>query len=141
MFIDSILAKKGNSVVTINVKHTLGDVVRLLVDHNIGACVVLLDDTVVGIVSERDIVRHLSKTSENPLTLPIEKLMTPNPKTCSPQDSVDQAINIMSRGRFRHLPVIENNALVGIISMGDLVQRRIELAEQEAEFLKDYIAG
>ena len=99
------------------------------------------DDKVVGIISERDIVRHLAGSAEGFRARPVATLMTRSPQTCRKSDTLDQAMNTMTRGRFRHLPVIEGGELVGIISIGDVVKLKIELAEQEAGVLREYIAS
>ncbi|HWJ88021.1 MAG TPA: CBS domain-containing protein [Pelagibacterium sp.] len=141
MFVETILAAKGNSVVTISPDTAIGDLITQLAQHNIGAVVVVEDGTVVGIISERDIVRHLAGSAEGFRARPVSSLMTRAPKTCCLADTVDAAMDRMTRGHFRHLPVVENGVLVGIISIGDVVKRKIEDAEQEAGALRDYIAS
>lgn len=141
MFIESILTIKGDSVVTARSDSTIGDLIATLARHNIGAVVVVDDNKVVGIISERDIVRHLAGTAEGFRSRPVATLMTRAPKTCSKSDTIESAMNTMTQGRFRHLPVVEDGELIGIISIGDVVKRKIEEAEQEAGALREYIAS
>ncbi|AEQ52138.1 CBS domain-containing protein [Pelagibacterium halotolerans] len=141
MFVESILTIKGSDVVTVRSDSTIGDLIATLARHNIGAVVVVDNGKVEGIISERDIVRHLAGSAEGFRAKPVSTLMTRAPKTCTKSDTVDQAMNIMSQGRFRHLPVVENGQLIGIISIGDVVKRKIEEAEQEAGALREYIAS
>lgn len=142
MFVESILQTKGEMVVTITPTETVGALVATLAKHNIGAVVVAADDgSVTGIISERDVVRHLARSSEGLLEKSIASLMTKAPTTCRKSDSLDDVLQKMTRGRFRHLPVVEDGKLVGLVSIGDVVKRKIEEAEQEAHALRDYIAS
>jgi len=141
MFVESILTAKGHSVVTVRSDSTIGELIATLASHNIGAVVVVDDDRLVGIISERDIVRHLAGSAEGFRARPVATLMTRSPKTCRKTDSIEDAMNTMTRGRFRHLPVVENGELIGIISIGDVVKRKIEDAEQEAGALREYISS
>ena len=142
MFVETILQEKGSRVVTIASDASVADLVATLAEHNIGAVVVVgAGNRVVGIVSERDIVRQLARAPEGLLHKSVASLMTRSPTTCARGDTLDEAMSRMSRGRFRHLPVIENGRLVGIVSIGDVVKRKIELVEQEAGALREYIAS
>lgn len=141
MFVDAILNAKGGDVVTVTSQSTIGELIAELARHNIGAILVVDNDQLVGIVSERDIVRHLSGSAEGFRSQPVAAIMTRSPQTCTRDETLDGAMNTMSRGRFRHLPVVENGRVVGVISMGDLVKRKIDQAENEAAELKQYIAG
>ncbi|MEQ8444683.1 MAG: CBS domain-containing protein [Pelagibacterium sp.] len=141
MFVESILTIKGSDVVTVSSNSSIGDLIATLARHNIGAVVVVDNGKVEGIISERDVVRHLAGSAEGFRSKPVSTLMTREPKTCRKSDTVDSAMNIMSQGRFRHLPVVENGQLIGIISIGDVVKRKIEEAEQEAGALREYIAS
>lgn len=141
MFIDSILKTKGSNVISVTAQSTIGELISVLAANNVGAVVVTDAERMVGIISERDIVRHLAGSAEGFRSRPVSSLMTRNPTTCAPTDTVEAAINRMSSGRFRHLPVMDNGELVGIVSMGDLVKRKIEQAEQEAGELREYIAS
>lgn len=141
MFVESILSAKGSEVFTISPDATIGELIAELARHNIGAVVVMDNGNVAGIISERDIVRHLAGSAEGFRAKPVSTLMTRSPITCKPTDTIDSAMAKMSSGRFRHLPVIEDGRLVGIISIGDVVKRKIEEAEQEAGALRQYIAS
>lgn len=141
MFVDQILSGKSDGVVSITSQTTIGEAIATLAEHNIGAVAVVDDETLVGIISERDIVRHLAGSAEGFRANPVSTLMTRAPKTCTRADTIDHVMNVMSRGRFRHLPVVEDGVLIGIVSMGDVVKRKIDQAEQEAEALRDYIAS
>ena len=115
------------------------DVIRLLVDNRIGALLVMDGDRISGVLSERDIVRCLAEQGSAALEKTARHLMTADVVTCHPDEPVLDALGHMTRRRFRHLPVIEDGRLVGIVSIGDLVKARIEEAEREAESLKEYI--
>lgn len=141
MFVESILSGKGNSVVTVGPETTIGEVIAELARHNIGAILVCEGNKVTGIVSERDIVRHLAGSAEGFRTRPVSTIMTADPKTCTRKDTVEMAMDTMTRGRFRHLPVVEEGELIGIISIGDVVKRKLDEVEQEAGALRDYIAS
>jgi CBS domain-containing protein len=114
--------------------------VAVLVERRIGAVLVVEDGRPVGIVSERDIIRCLATHGGNVLGLGAREVMTAPVITIRLQDSLSDAMELMTDRRIRHLPVVESGQLVGIVSIGDLVKRRIEQAEQEALALKDYIA-
>lgn len=141
MFVESILNIKGRAVVTVEPDSLIGDLAATLASHKIGAAVVVADGAVVGIVSERDIVRYLAASADDVRPAPVSALMTRAPRTCTPGDTIDDAMNTMSTGRFRHLPVVADGKLVGIISIGDVVKSKIDQVHQEAAELRDYIAS
>lgn len=132
---------KGPPVVTADPNASLADVARMLADNNIGAVVVATaDGRVAGIFSERDIVRHISKSGAAVLSTPVANLMTRNVITCTADDSIDMIMTKMTRGRFRHVPVIGPDArLIGLISIGDVVKHHVEEIEHEATALREYI--
>lgn len=140
MAISSILRGKGQEVVSLGPDSTVADVVALLVQRRIGALLVIEQNEPVGIVSERDIVRCLCAHGASALQLRVREVMTAPLITISPDDSIPSAMELMTDRRIRHLPVLDSGRLVGLVSIGDLVKRRIEEAEQEAVTLKDYIA-
>lgn len=142
MFVEQILAEKGHDAFTVKAGATIAELVATLAEHNIGA-VLVLDDAgnLSGIISERDVVRQLARTDEGLLAKSVAALMTKSPQTCAPSDTIDTAMARMTRGRFRHLPVMDNGRLIGVISIGDVVKRKIEEAEQEAGALREYIAS
>lgn len=142
MSVRQILEAKGREVVTHHPDATLEEITKILSQKKIGA-IVLMDDNgqVAGIISERDVVRVLGSTGISAMSQPIAEIMTLKVKTCDEATSVDQAMEMMTHGRFRHLPVCENGRLVGLISIGDVVKRRIEDAEREARDMREYIAA
>lgn len=140
MEIAAILRDKGHGVAAIAADASLADVVAELVVRRIGALLVLERDEIVGLVSERDVVRVLAAEGAHALNRSARDAMTSPVVTISPHDSVTSAMELMTGRRIRHLPVVEDGRLVGIVSIGDLVKRRIEEIEREALALKDYIA-
>ncbi len=142
MKVGSILGEKGRKVITLRSNTSLMDVAKVLSDHGIGS-IVIVDESekVVGIVSERDIVRTLAKNGVEILNSPVSQCMTENVITCSEQETIDNVMTIMTSHRFRHMPVLENGQLVGIISIGDVVKTKIASAEMEAEAMREYIVA
>jgi CBS domain-containing protein len=142
MNVRHILEAKGREVVTLRPDATLEEAMQVLSGRRIGA-IVLTDDegAVVGIISERDVVRVLGTTGVELLTKSVKNVMTADVRTCTEATTVNEAMEIMSTGRFRHLPVCENDRLVGIISIGDVVKQRIEEVEREATEMREYIAA
>lgn len=141
MTVRSILEAKGRDVFTIAPDETLAAAIRLLADRRIGAAVVVEGaDRVAGILSERDIVRALAEKGAGALGESVASAMTTRVRRCSEEHTVNEVMEIMTRSRFRHIPVERDGRLVGIISIGDVVKRRIEDVEREAEDMKTYIA-
>ena len=140
MNVKAILSTKGSDVITIGPNASLEEAIGVLAKHRIGAVVVLgADQRVIGILSERDIVRALSERSATAIKEPLAQTMTRVVVTCSEADTVSEIMERMTRGRFRHIPVVEQDRLVGIISIGDVVKQRLGEMERESEALKDYI--
>lgn len=139
MTIGSIISGRGK-VVSCAETTPVRDVVALLNEHRIGALLVIEGSEIRGIVSERDIVVCLHKRGAATLDASAADLMTRPVETITPATRVSTAMELMTERRFRHLPVVDSGRLVGIVSIGDLVKRRIEDAEREALLLKDYIA-
>lgn len=141
MTVAAILAGKGREVVTTTATRTVGDAVALLARRKIGALVVVdSGDRIGGIVSERDVVRAIAASGGEALAQPISAIMTKAVVTCSEGETIDSVMGRMTRGRFRHLPVVSNGRLAGIVSIGDVVKARIEQVEREAEEMRAYIA-
>ena len=142
MNVDGILRAKGETVVTIGPDHTVGDLVRGLREERIGAMVVSEDGrSVLGIISERDVVRGLAERGPGILDVKVSELMTRDVVSCAPQDTVKQVMAEMTRRRIRHLPVIAEGVLFGIVSIGDVVKNRLEEMETETNVLREvYIA-
>ena len=139
MTVQRILADKGATVTTCQPHDPIADVARLLADKKIGAVVILRGEAVAGILSERDIVRAIAAHGAKALARPASDIMTQNVVTCGPLDSNDHVMQLMTGGRFRHLPVVDDGKLVGIVSIGDVVKRRIAEIEREAAQIRDYI--
>lgn len=142
MTVAAILKHKGRDIAHVEPTSRISDVSRLLADKRIGA-VLVLDGTghLMGIVSERDIVQCLASKGAGVLEMTAAQLMTSALRTATPATTVPEAMQMMTAGRFRHLPVLEDGRLVGIISIGDVVKTRLEEQAQEVDSLKAYVAG
>lgn len=137
--VKSILERKGTEVVVSPPGATIGAVARQLVENRIGAVVISRDGmTVEGLYSERDLVNHISKYGPTILDNPVSSLMTRGVPSCSPGDNLKDIMRVMTQRRTRHLPVIEEGRLAGIISIGDVVKSRLEDMQLEANVLRDY---
>jgi CBS domain-containing protein len=137
-----VLKEKGRRVVTVTPAQTVASVAEVLTDNRIGAAPVIDEQgRLAGIISERDIVRGLSRHGGAALTLTATELMTTDVRTCSPGDAVVELMEIMTNQRIRHLPVVENRELQGIVSIGDVVKQRLAEAQMELEELRRYIAS
>ncbi|WIY51836.1 CBS domain-containing protein [Devosia sp. YIM 151766] len=142
MHVETILQTKGITVHTLPETGTLADAIALLNTHNIGALVITgQNDAIAGILSERDIVRQLGRNPTGALAANIAACMTKGVITCERLTPIADVMERMTSRRIRHMPVIEDGKLVGIVSIGDVVKQKIEQVEQEAEALRDYIAG
>jgi CBS domain-containing protein len=142
MFVSDILAQKGGLVFSVTPDTTAAEVAKQLSVKRIGSVLVLNDlSTVVGIVSERDLVRALATHGTKAMELEVRQIMTRDVVSCHPDDSIDEVMQTMTNGRFRHLPVIHHGELVGLISIGDVVKARLEEAQHETEALKAYIVA
>lgn len=140
MFVRDVLAGKGNAVATISGSATAVDLVALLAERRIGAAVVTVDGVHIdGIVSERDVARGLHAHGAALLTMPVADLMTTDVLTCVPDDRVEDIARVMTERRVRHLPVVVDGALSGIVSIGDIVKRRIDELESETDHLTNYL--
>lgn len=142
MTVRQILDEKGREVVTVSPTMSTEEAARHLAEHKIGAVIVTgVSGKIAGILSERDIVRAMASKGAAALSAPISSIMTAKVVTCTEEHTVNQVMELMTKGRFRHLPVEDHGKLIGIISIGDVVRRRIEDVEREAEEIKAYIAG
>jgi len=139
MRIADVLRNKGASVATITPETSVAGLLTELSVHNIGAMVVVSPDGVIGIVSERDVVRALQERGADLLRQPVSEIMTTFVATCTPNDSVDSLSVLMTNKRVRHIPVMENGRLTGIVSIGDVVKTRMEELEATQEQLQAYI--
>jgi CBS domain-containing protein len=141
MNVAAILKHKGRAVITAGAHTTLMEVAATLAAKRIGAIVIVATrGTVAGIVSERDIIRALAAHGPDCLSQPVSQVMTKQVVTCQETDTLDELMAMMTARRFRHLPVVTSNALVGIISIGDVVKHHIAEVEMEATAMRDYIA-
>lgn len=140
MTVARILSEKGSSVVTIQPNRSLADAIHLLAEKRIGAVVVAeTDGVVLGILSERDIMRALAQSGAAAFDAPVSGHMTSQVTSCSRSATVEDLMQIMTEGRFRHVPVVEDGHLVGLVSIGDVVKRRIAAVEAEHQAMRDYI--
>lgn len=142
MLIAQILAGKGSDVISTRPEATIAEVAGLLKEKRIGAVVVTeADGRLCGIISERDLARGLANHGNRLLEMKVGELMTTDVVTCSPEDGIETLMQTMTDGRFRHLPVIKDGELTGIISIGDVVKHRLKELEAETHMLQDYIHG
>ncbi|MGV7033383.1 CBS domain-containing protein [Methylobacterium symbioticum] len=140
MTVARILAEKGSSVITVSPDRTLDEAIHLLADKSIGAVVVTnADGTVAGIISERDIMRVLARHGGASFDERVSAHMTTKVVTCTRTATIEDVMETMTNGRFRHIPVCEEGKLVGMISIGDVVKRRIATVEAEHQAMRDYI--
>ncbi|MEZ5936395.1 MAG: CBS domain-containing protein [Alphaproteobacteria bacterium] len=142
MKVDAILNAKGREVKTTGPAATLVTVAQRLRMERIGALVVLENGRILGIVSERDIVHAFAADSERAADIEVADVMTRNVISCGPDDSLTRILGLMTRHRIRHLPVVQDGQLQGLISIGDVVKHRLDELEMEAGVLRDsYFAG
>lgn len=143
MLVKNILNTKATGgVLTVKSGDKISDAAKILSEKRIGALIVSDDGNAVdGILSERDIVREIGKNGVGCMSDCVRELMTSTVIACSPDDSVNTLMSKMSEGRFRHMPVVDGGALIGVVSIGDVVKARIEMIEQENSALTDMIHG
>lgn len=142
MNVDAVLKTKGCNVYTARPESTLLDISRQLSAKRVGVIVVIGDaGSVAGIISERDLVNAISKHGPNVLSEPVANVMTKEVNTCERTNTIDEMMDLMTKGRFRHVPVIENGALIGLISIGDVVKHHIAEVEMEVTAMRCYLNG
>jgi CBS domain-containing protein len=141
MNIESILRDKGHDVVTVGESESVLDAVRILVEHNIGGVVVMEGGRTAGILTERDILRLTARTPGQLGSIKVGDAMTRVLITATPRDRLADAMDVMTENKIRHLPVMDGDRLAGIVSIGDLVNAHLQMAEQENSELRDYIQG
>ncbi|HEY2041694.1 MAG TPA: CBS domain-containing protein [Jatrophihabitans sp.] len=139
MLISDLLRHKGPSVITIRPNEPVSALIASLAEHAIGALVVVDGDDIVGIVSERDVVRRLNDLGADILAESVSDLMTAEVISAKPDDPVDQIAGLMTDRRIRHMPVVSNGSLAGIVTIGDVVAARIRQLEQDRGQLESYI--
>jgi CBS domain-containing protein len=142
MYVDTILRKKGDTVIAVEPETLVSAAAQILHENRIGAALVRdSSGKIIGVLSERDIVRGVAVNRETCLSMTVRDLMTHPVISCSPNDSIDRIMEQMTERRIRHLPVMQGDTLLGIISIGDVVKQRISEIEHESEALKQYIAA
>jgi len=140
MTVSTVLSEKGRQVVTIEPGASLADAAKLLAERRIGAVLVLgADRRLVGIISERDIVRALAARGPAALDEPVSQTMTRRVETCNEGETIGSIMERMTAGKFRHMPVVDQGRLVGIVSIGDVVKHRLQEMERESAAMRDYI--
>jgi CBS domain-containing protein len=138
--VSTILQHKGHKVITVAPRDTVSSLIKVLSVNSIGAVPVIdKRGRLVGIVSERDVIHAMVEHGELVAPLPVEQLMTREVKTCSPDDAIVELMEVMTLRRIRHLPVVQNETLQGIVSIGDVVKQRLQEAQFELEELRKYI--
>ncbi len=143
MLVETVLRAKGSSVVTARPDITVGEAATKLAQHRIGALVLTesedADAEIAGIFSERDIVRGMAAHGEAVFRKPVREFMSTDVLVCSAKDSLERLMGVMTNRRVRHLPVIDDGALIGIVTIGDVVKSRLEEATMEVDSLRDYV--
>ena len=139
MTVKEILDVKGAEVITVDVRTTVGELGKLLTRKNIGAALVLEGGTLMGVVGERDIVQAIASRGAEILDWPVTELMRSPVVTCTPDDPVTGLMATMTQRRMRHVPVLLEGRLIGVVSIGDVVKHRLKEIESEAQVLRDYI--
>jgi CBS domain-containing protein len=142
MTVAHILTEKGSCVVTVQPERTLDEAIHLLAKKSIGALIVTnRTQTLLGIISERDILRALEHQGAAALDAPVSQHMTAEVVTCKRETTNEQIMQMMTEGRFRHIPVCDNGKLVGLVSIGDVVKRRLASLGAEQRAMRDYITN
>jgi CBS domain-containing protein len=142
MTLKAILSNKPAGFISVPPEMRINGVIAILAEKRIGAVLVVgSQNELIGILSERDIVRSLASHAANTLEMTAAQLMTANPTTANTATTVAQAMEFMTDGHFRHLPIVEDAHLVGLVSIGDVVKARIDQSEHEVESLRTYVAG
>jgi len=140
--VSAVLERKGRQVVTVSPNDSVATLVKVLTRNRIGAApVVDQAGRLTGIISERDVIRGIAEHGEAAITLPVGRLMTTDVRTCAPEDAIVELMETMTLQRFRHLPVMRNGALDGIVSIGDVVKQRLKEAQSELDELRSYICS
>jgi CBS domain-containing protein len=140
--VKAILDLKGRNVITASPNMTVAEAAKIISEKRIGAIVIVgMENRISGIFTERDVVHAIAKSGKDCLDQPVASVMTSKVYRCSEETTVNELMELMTRRRFRHVPVETNGKLAGIVSIGDVVKTRIAQVEQEAEQIKAYIAG
>jgi CBS domain-containing protein len=140
MNVATILKHKGSSVVTTTSNKSLLEIAKLFEQHGIGCVVIMRDDKIAGIISEHDLLRAIGQAGPKVLEEPVSDFMTKTVVTARHSDTIDQLLTEMTKRRFRHMPVVERDRLIGLVSIGDLVKIQIAGIEMEAAATREYAA-
>ena len=142
MTLKSILKNKPAGFFSVAPDMRITGAIAVLAEKRIGAVLVVDPrNELIGILSERDIVRGLAENGAATLSMTVAQLMTAHPTTATPATTVERAMEVMSHGHFRHLPILDNNRLIGLVSIGDVVKARLDQHEYEVQTLRTYVAG
>ncbi|MBL1240952.1 MAG: CBS domain-containing protein [OCS116 cluster bacterium] len=142
MTVAALLKNKDHKIITISQSKTLQDVCNILAENRIGAIIVCSAAGMVeGIISERDVVKALGQSGTAILTQQVSQHMTADPISCSSVETINQIMEKMTTGRFRHMPVMDGDKLIAVISIGDIVKARMEAMEHEAKAMQEYIGS
>lgn len=139
--VGQVLERKGSKVYSVAQDATILEALAVMSEHDIGAVLVLDGDRLLGIFSERDYARKVVLKGLVSRDVQVTQLMTPDPRTVKPSSTVEEVMNMMTENRFRHLPVVENDRLVGIVTIGDMVKSMVLQQERTIRELSNYIAG
>lgn len=139
--IQQVLERKGRTVHSVSPQATVYEALAVMAEHDVGAVLVLEQDRLVGVFSERDYARRVVLKGLGSRDVEVAQLMTPDPRTVEPSSTVEEVMNLMTEKRFRHLPVMENGKLVGIVTIGDMVKSVVSEHERTIRQLSSYIAG
>lgn len=139
--VSDLIAAKGSLVFSIPPDATVFEAIRTMVDRNVGALLVMEDDRVVGIITERDYLRRVALEGRSSRTTAVREIMTPEVVVVTPDRELEQAMAVMTERRIRHLPVLDGGRLAGIISIGDIVKHLSATRKAEIQYLRDYIVG
>ena len=139
--VSTLLADKGSAIHSVPSSATVGDAVRVMNDHKVGAVLVMDADQLVGIFTERDVLYRVVAAGLTPATTPLAQVMTRNPKVLAADATVSEALAFISEKRCRHLPLLENGKLIGLVSQGDITRWLVQAHKAQAEHLMNYISG
>ena len=136
-----LLEHKGSVVFSVPQDSTVAAAVKEMNNHKVGATLVMAGDRLVGVFTERDLLSRVVAAGLDPATTPMARVMTPNPITVASTTTIEEVMALFTNKRFRHLPIVDNGRLLGLISIGDILRRMVDTHRHEAEQLKQYIAG
>lgn len=141
MTVAQIIKDKGQNIVSVKEDDSIMDALKIMTKHGIGVVLVVKAEQIIGIMSERDVARGLPQFGKNLVDMPVSNIMTKNVITCNAIDKVDMVMELMTNKKIRHLPVMQDDKLMAVISIGDVVKQKVAQAVAESESLKAYIAS